>query len=178
MRALVTTVATITAALLIAGCGGPKDSTKALSEACKRQIEQVNEAAHEGDTPTAASTEERLENITLVECAGQKTRVVNADEAEEKAKEEKAVEKDSQPASLDPAARTLFADTCGGCHTLSDAKATGVAGPDLDTITLDAAGVAAMIEKGSPAGMPAAMLTGADAEAVSAYVAAAAAAKK
>jgi cytochrome c551 len=71
-------------------------------------------------------------------------------------------------------AKATFATTCGGCHMLSDAGTTGAVGPDLDKTTLDAAGISALIASGRGA-MPPNLLEGAEADAVSEYVAAQAA---
>jgi mono/diheme cytochrome c family protein len=70
--------------------------------------------------------------------------------------------------------RELFKERCATCHTLEDAGAVGLVGPDLDSLrpakelTLDA------IANGRARGqgqMPAQLLTGPDARAVSDYVA-------
>ena len=67
----------------------------------------------------------------------------------------------------------LFASSCGGCHTLKAAGTTGAVGPDLDELELDAAKIAAAIERGGrgTGQMPAGILTGEDAQTVAAYVA-------
>ncbi|MCW2949730.1 MAG: cytochrome c class [Thermoleophilia bacterium] len=75
-------------------------------------------------------------------------------------------------AALDPAARTLFASTCGSCHTLADAKTSGTVGPDLDTVDDDAKQIEDQILHGG-GGMPPKLLTGDDATKVAGYVAAA-----
>lgn len=182
------------AAAFIAGCGGPDDPDARMAEACDRQIEEVEAEASEGNTPTAESTEERLSKITLVECAGQDIAVAAGDAAEDESEadeegdtdttsEEDAAEEeapaegdeaDAAPAELDPAARSLFASTCGSCHTLSDADTSGAVGPVLDDTELDADGVADVIENGRGA-MPAGLLEGEDAASVAEYVAGAAA---
>lgn len=66
--------------------------------------------------------------------------------------------------------RSLFAGSCGSCHTLADARTSGSFGPDLDELQPDRARVAAAIAAG-PGSMPAKLLDGAQAEAVAAYVA-------
>jgi cytochrome c551 len=184
----------ITVALFTAGCmGGPKDSDESLAAACERQLEEIAEAEDESGTPTAKSTEERLAATTLVECAGQKTKVVAADaeaeggetpaEGEEPAGEEPAGEAPAgeepageAPAELDPAARTLFAESCGSCHALADAETTGAVGPGLDDTAMDAAAIEQQIINGGGA-MPAGLLEGEEATAVAEYVAGAAAAE-
>ncbi|MCW2920726.1 MAG: cytochrome c class [Thermoleophilia bacterium] len=194
----------LTVALFSAGCmGGPQDSDARLAEACDRQREEV--AEEESGTPTAKSTDDRLDEITLVECAGQKTKVVAADaEDEDKADDtgsEKAEGDTSEstedaggdeadggdtaaggdeaattPVKLDPEARSLFAETCGGCHTLSDAETSGAVGPNLDETEMDAAAIEQQIIKGG-GGMPPMLLEGEDATNVAEYVAGAASAK-
>lgn len=69
--------------------------------------------------------------------------------------------------------RSLFAGTCGSCHTLAAAGTSGTFGPDLDDLAPDRARVAAAIQAG-PGGMPAKLLAGTRADAVAAYVASAA----
>lgn len=77
------------------------------------------------------------------------------------------------PVALDPDARDSFSQTCGGCHTLADAKTTGAVGPNLDTMDLSADEIEAQIEHGG-GGMPPNLLQGEDATKVAQYVAAAA----
>ncbi|HWK29780.1 MAG TPA: cytochrome c [Solirubrobacter sp.] len=72
-----------------------------------------------------------------------------------------------------PPGQERFVTTCGGCHTLAAAKTSGTVGPDLDALKPDAARVRAAIEKGGTGsgGMPKDLVTGAEAEALAAYVA-------
>ena len=65
--------------------------------------------------------------------------------------------------------KELFANTCGGCHTLEDAGTNGQVGPVLDELQPDKERVAAAIESG-PGTMPPNLLEGAEAEAVATYV--------
>jgi mono/diheme cytochrome c family protein len=76
---------------------------------------------------------------------------------------------DTEPIDQD-AARQLFQTTCRACHALSDAKAAGVFGPDLDLLQPDATVVRRAIEDG-PGPMPDDLLTGDDADVVARYVA-------
>ena len=69
--------------------------------------------------------------------------------------------------------KSLFVETCGGCHTLADAGTTGAVGPNLDDAKSDEAKVAGMIASGGGA-MPPGLLEGEEADAVAAYVAGAA----
>jgi mono/diheme cytochrome c family protein len=68
--------------------------------------------------------------------------------------------------------KLIFTQTCGTCHVLNDAGTSGAVGPSLDTLKPDAARVASAIENGgSGTGqMPAGLLQGQEAEAVSDYV--------
>lgn len=50
--------------------------------------------------------------------------------------------------------RTVFTDSCGACHTLSAAGTSGVSGPSLDGVGLDAAAIEAIVREGR-GGMPA-----------------------
>lgn len=69
--------------------------------------------------------------------------------------------------------KDLFVASCGGCHTLSEAGTAGAAGPNLDDLMPDNAQVLSAIEIGGAGSgaMPAGLLTGDDAVAVSDYVA-------
>ena len=87
-------------------------------------------------------------------------------------------------AASDDAAKDLFANTCGYCHTLAAAGSDGVVGPDLDD-TLAPTGtnsaesfegnytrVLQAVECGIAGRMPKGILIGAEAEDVAAFVAA------
>lgn len=50
--------------------------------------------------------------------------------------------------------RAVFTDSCGACHTLSAAGTSGVSGPSLDGVGLDAAAIVAIVREGR-GGMPA-----------------------
>ena len=66
--------------------------------------------------------------------------------------------------------RELFQKSCRSCHSLADARAAGVFGPDLDLLQPDADRVREQISDGG-GGMPADLLDGADADLVARYVA-------
>lgn len=66
--------------------------------------------------------------------------------------------------------RALFQETCRACHSLADAKAAGVFGPDLDLLQPDAERVREQIAEGG-GGMPDELLDGDDADLVARYVA-------
>jgi mono/diheme cytochrome c family protein len=69
-------------------------------------------------------------------------------------------------------ARQVFSHTCGMCHTLGDAKARGLFGPDLDEARPSAAKVRRMIRTGSLDGvMQPNLLRGERARRVAEYVA-------
>jgi mono/diheme cytochrome c family protein len=68
-----------------------------------------------------------------------------------------------------PPAETLFVQTCGACHRLVAAGTEGGVGADLDEKRRSRDAVLRAIADG-PGNMPAALLTGAKAEAVAAYV--------
>jgi mono/diheme cytochrome c family protein len=67
-------------------------------------------------------------------------------------------------------ARTTFANTCGGCHTLKAAGTNGNVGPNLDELKPDEQLVVQTIKRG-PGVMPENLLQGAEAQAVAKYVA-------
>jgi mono/diheme cytochrome c family protein len=68
--------------------------------------------------------------------------------------------------------KTVFTESCGGCHTLGDAGTSGATGPNLDDAQPDAATVKAYV-RGGGGGMPAFGddLSNAEIDAVAAYVA-------
>jgi mono/diheme cytochrome c family protein len=66
-------------------------------------------------------------------------------------------------------AKTTFVSTCGGCHTLADAKTGGAVGPNLDQLKPSEATVAHQIMNGG-GGMPAGLLSGAKLTGVATYV--------
>ncbi len=67
----------------------------------------------------------------------------------------------------------VFAETCGGCHTLEAAGTTGAIGPNLDDAGVDAEQVAEIVTNGS-GGMPSfeGDLDSAEIDAVAEFVAA------
>ena len=67
--------------------------------------------------------------------------------------------------------KQLFVRNCGSCHALADAGTNGSAGPTLDSHPWRAVYVREVIASG-PGLMPDKLLTGAQADAVAAYVAA------
>lgn len=68
--------------------------------------------------------------------------------------------------------RELFVSTCGACHTLADADATGAGGPNLDQLKPDQARVLAAIANGGTGSgvMPEGLYTGKQAQEVAQYV--------
>lgn len=73
------------------------------------------------------------------------------------------------------AGRAVFVETCGACHTLSDAGTTGTIGPSLDGVTFSTDQIEQQVRNGG-GGMPAfeGDLTDVEIQAVSEYVAEAA----
>jgi mono/diheme cytochrome c family protein len=57
------------------------------------------------------------------------------------------------PKNASPGLRVFDDASCGSCHTLAEAKASGTAGPKLDGRSLDAATVARFVRDGG-SGMP------------------------
>ena len=68
--------------------------------------------------------------------------------------------------------KQIFTQSCGTCHTLSDAGTNGSVGPNLDQLKPDKARVQSAIENGGAGtgAMPANIVTGEEAEAVATYV--------
>jgi mono/diheme cytochrome c family protein len=75
----------------------------------------------------------------------------------------------TEPLDLDKA-RQSFQANCRSCHSLADANAAGVFGPDLDQLQPDARRVREQIDSGG-GGMPAHLIDGSDADLVARYVA-------
>jgi hypothetical protein len=178
MRAIALAISLLAIAAVAGGCGGgPSDGDARLADACARQVKELNEEG--GSTPTAKSTEDNLAKQHLVECAGQDMSTTDTTDettsTEDTSGSDKGAGSDAggKPAALDPAARDLFAKTCGSCHTLADAKTSGTFGPNLDDLKPDEGTVRTQIENGG-GGMPPKLLEGDDADSVAAYVAAAA----
>jgi mono/diheme cytochrome c family protein len=69
--------------------------------------------------------------------------------------------------------KLIFTQSCGTCHVLQDAGTSGQVGPPLDTLKPNKSRVLSAIEKGGTGSgaMPANIVSGKDAEAVSEYVA-------
>ena len=66
--------------------------------------------------------------------------------------------------------KSLFAAKCGSCHALKAAGTSGTFGPNLDDLKPDKETVLATIKAG-PGPMPSDLYTGAQAQAVAAFVA-------
>jgi mono/diheme cytochrome c family protein len=71
------------------------------------------------------------------------------------------------------AGKELFTGSCGSCHTLVDAGATGTTGPNLDQLQPDQAQVEAAIANGGTGSgaMPEGLVSGRQAQEVAQYVA-------
>lgn len=67
--------------------------------------------------------------------------------------------------------RELFVQNCGSCHTLDAAGTEGAIGPNLDEAQTNEEEVLAKIAEG-PGAMPQNLVSGPDAQAVAAFVAA------
>jgi hypothetical protein len=177
MRAIALAIALLAIAAVAGGCGGgPSNGDARLADACARQIKELSEEA--GSTPTAKSTEDNLKKQHLIECAGQDMSPTDTSATTDTTSTTDTTpaaggDSGEKPAALDPAARDLFAKTCGSCHTLADAKSSGTFGPNLDDLKPDEETVRTQIANGG-GGMPPKLLDGADADKVAAYVAAAA----
>jgi mono/diheme cytochrome c family protein len=68
--------------------------------------------------------------------------------------------------------KQIFTQSCGTCHTLSDAGTSGTVGPNLEELKPDKARVETAIKNGGAGtgAMPANIVTGQEAEAVAEYV--------
>ena len=147
-------------AVLATACGGPEEGALEASRA--------KQAAESGET--AATTAEQTASTTAEDD------MVPGTDADKVPDGDEAIVKDAPKPTgggLNDDARKLFASSCGACHALADAGTSGAVGPSLDEAKLDAAGVRKQIDDGGGA-MPPDLLSGADADAVAEYVAAAA----
>jgi mono/diheme cytochrome c family protein len=76
-------------------------------------------------------------------------------DAEDAAAAAKARDKGGTPTGAPTVdGKAVFADTCGGCHTLSAAGTSGTTGPNLDDVSLDAGAIEGIVRDGR-GGMPA-----------------------
>ena len=143
----------VISALLTACGGGPNPGSLAPSQ--QRQDEQV---IAEGGTPVDATPKVTTDTTSTATPAGTPPK--------------KAATGHTLDAAAMSAAKSSFSSTCGACHTLKDAAASGQVGPDLDSLgaaRLTYDHVLAQITNGG-GGMPPGMLTGTDAQNVAAYV--------
>jgi mono/diheme cytochrome c family protein len=159
-------------ALIATACGGPSDG--ALEASRQRQAKEV--AAVGGVPPEGVAQNQAAAEQTKEENKGEApddsgtTKGIDEAETSTNSEDEEA---DSTKGAINDDSRSLFSDTCASCHTLADADASGTVGPNLDDLKPTEQQVADQIQNGG-GGMPPGLLTGADADAVAAYVAAAA----
>ena len=171
MRAALALLLVLLFTMFAAACGGA--NSEELQASRDREEEQ-----HVGEEPADADQGESQpgDDETGEEDDGENIEAEVSDGDEDAGLEEQqdkgADEGTPTPAAeIDTdAARELFGGACAGCHTLSDANATGAVGPNLDETELDAEGINQQILNGG-GGMPPQLLTGEDAELVAAYVA-------
>lgn len=150
MRYVIACLLAVAIALVAAGCGGPEKG--ALERANQKAPGSTTEESedHEDAVPNAASTTQ--------------TSMTPPGEGGE--------EGDADPQLL-ARGKELFTDSCGSCHALADAGTSGTVGPNLDDLAPNRDETLKQIDEGG-GGMPADIVTGDDAEAVAAYVAASA----
>lgn len=116
------------AALLVAGCGNYTEenvtpSPVTVAETAPDRFAE-DEAAAEGDGHGGTAAEDKAATDTAAE----------GDAATDTAAEEPAAEDEGAAAAGDPAeGKSVFTSSgCAACHTLADAGAAGVVGPNLD----------------------------------------------
>jgi mono/diheme cytochrome c family protein len=154
-RSVLHIVFILTTAFLLIGCMSP--GPKALDDSREREAAQLEEAGGEGTAQTADEDASQADEK----------------EGEKMAEAQKGSNKADEAAANDANAKELFTTTCGVCHMLSDAGSSGTTGPDLDELMPDLETVLSQIDSGSEDGVMAPdLLTGDDAKAVAAYVAA------
>jgi mono/diheme cytochrome c family protein len=115
--------------------------------------------------------------LALLSCAGV-IAACGGDDDDSSAEERTTPQTEVEEQPLSPEqeqGRELFVENCGTCHTLESAGTQGQIGPNLDEANVDEATVLEVIANGGygSGNMPANLVTGADAQAVAAYVAAA-----
>lgn len=95
------------------------------------------------------------------------------DDVRESAEPVKPAATQPEPAPASGPGLDLFVESCGSCHTLGAAETSGTVGPDLDQLAPAEAQVLAAIQNGGAGsgGMPAGLLSGAEADQVAAFVA-------
>ncbi len=182
----------LVAAMIATGCGGPNES-KALEDSRKREEnevrldegsseyaleEQGGKGAKETETEAADAEKdaEAKDSGDKMDAGDDKMAKEDAGkkDADKKDAGDDAKESEGEATELDPEMRSKFTSTCGGCHTLADADASGTVGPNLGETTLDAAAIEEILKNGKNA-MPAGLVSG-DEAAMAEYVFAAAAA--
>lgn len=174
----------LAAALLLTACLGPDDPEKRLEESCARQVKEVEDGEEDEGTPVAESTQERLEQVELRECARQQetdpednaAAAVEEGSGTEEGDTGGGSEADAPVAGDEPATemlsgegRELFTESCASCHVLADADASGEIGPNLDETDMDQDEIREQIEQGG-GGMPPGLLDGEDADIVAEYI--------
>ena len=94
------------------------------------------------------------------------------DQADEEASAQTGGEAGGGGGAASAEGKQIFTQSCGTCHTLSDAGTSGTIGPNLDDLAPDSARVQTAIENGGAGtgAMPANIVTGQEAEAVAEYV--------
>ena len=128
VRAVAVMLACAVAAVGISACGGDDEQTASVSLTQKsRDLENGSAASPSTGTPAPAGDAEQP-----------------APDAEPTA---------DPGAAADDAGKQIFVQSCGSCHTLADADASGQVGPNLDESTLDDAAIVTQVENGG-GGMP------------------------
>ena len=139
-------------AIIVAGCGGPSED---LTDSQARQ-----EAQMETENPDLKkSTEDESGDMAKKSPAGSETSQGGKPSAAAKLTADQLA-----------SAKSLFSQTCGGCHMLSAAGTNGAVGPNLDTTKFTLDQIKTQIANGKGM-MPGGLLQGEDADLVASYVA-------
>jgi mono/diheme cytochrome c family protein len=119
------------------------------------------------------NTESKGEAGTAASGGGTAGEAAGGDQQGEEASAEAGGGGGGGEASASAEGKQIFTQSCGTCHTLSDAGTNGTVGPNLDQLAPDKARVLTAIENGGAGtgAMPANIVTGKEAEAVATYVA-------
>ncbi|HTE64518.1 MAG TPA: cytochrome c [Solirubrobacteraceae bacterium] len=159
VRVIALLLACAAAAVGVSACGGDDEQTASVSLTQKPRDLENGSAAGAPSTGTLAPS-------------GDADAPAPSGDAEAPPP---AAEPTADPgAAADDAGKQIFVQSCGSCHTLADAGASGQVGPNLDESTLDDAAIVTQVENGG-GGMPSfkGTLQPEQIQAVAAYVTAA-----
>lgn len=143
----------------------------------------MSDQANDGGTPTAQAWLFGFMAGVVILALLMATYIIGFNRGQDEAPGQEAGAGAAQEQPAQPAPKTaeapgagLFAETCGGCHTLAAAGTSGAVGPNLDQLAPSEEQVSLAIANGGAGSgqMPTGLLSGNEARQVAAFVASAA----